>query len=54
MIKGGVAQYDHVHFTAQGYKMLGAALYRDVMGQYDVFLKARSELAVTASAEAGQ
>ena len=41
-IQAGMAQYDHVHFTAPGYRMLGDAVFRDVMSQYDIFLKARA------------
>lgn len=41
----GMAQNDHVHFTGPGYRMLGDAIFRDVMSQYDVFLKARDTIA---------
>ena len=56
-VQAGMAQYDHVHFTVAGYRMIGSALYRDVMSQYEVFLKARGELAavsVGTAVEAGQ
>jgi lysophospholipase L1-like esterase len=43
-VQAGMAQKDHVHFTAAGYKMIGDAVFRDVMGQYDVFLKARADI----------
>ncbi len=43
-IGAGLAQLDHVHFTAPGYKLLGDAVFRDVMSQYDVFLKARADI----------
>ena len=39
----GMAQDDHVHFTGPGYAMLGDAVFRDLMSQYDVFLKARAD-----------
>ncbi|HML16922.1 MAG TPA: SGNH/GDSL hydrolase family protein [Bryobacteraceae bacterium] len=43
-VMAGMAQYDHVHFTGTGYKVLGDAVFRDLMGQYDVFLKARADV----------
>ena len=43
-INAGMAQSDHVHFTGPGYKLLGDAVFRDVMSQYDVFLKARADI----------
>jgi lysophospholipase L1-like esterase len=49
-IQAGMAQYDHVHFTGAGYRMLGDAVFRDVMSQYDIFLKARAEIVATAPA----
>ena len=41
-VAAGMAQADHVHFTGPGYRMLGDAVFRDVMSQYDVFLQARA------------
>lgn len=43
-INAGMAQSDHVHFTAPGYKLLGDAVFRDVMSQYEVFVKARADI----------
>jgi len=43
-VTAGMAQFDHVHFTMPGYKMLGDAVFRDLMGQYNVFLKARADV----------
>jgi lysophospholipase L1-like esterase len=43
-VTAGMAQFDHVHFTQPGYKMLGDAVFRDLMSQYDVFLKARADI----------
>jgi lysophospholipase L1-like esterase len=43
-VAGGMAQYDRVHFTAPGYRLLGDAIFRDVMSQYDIFLRARTGL----------
>jgi lysophospholipase L1-like esterase len=53
-VTAGMAQSDHVHFTGPGYHMLGDAVVRDLLSQYDLFLKARSEVVaaqVTAPAE---
>ncbi len=41
-VTAGMAQNDHVHFTLPGYRMLGDAVFRDLMSQYDIFLKARA------------
>jgi lysophospholipase L1-like esterase len=41
----GLAQYDHVHFTAPGYRRLGYTLFRDLMYNYDKYTKVREELA---------
>lgn len=43
-INAGMAQLDHVHFTAPGYKLLGDAVFRDVMSQYELFVKARKDI----------
>ncbi|HEY7334233.1 MAG TPA: SGNH/GDSL hydrolase family protein [Bryobacteraceae bacterium] len=43
-VAAGMAATDHVHFSGQGYRMLGDALFRDVMSQYDIFLKARGSI----------
>jgi hypothetical protein len=42
-----------VHFTAPGYRMIGDALFRDLMSQYDVFLKARDAVAQAEPSEPG-
>lgn len=41
----GLAQYDHVHFTAPGYRRLGYVLFRDLMYNYEKYTKAREDLA---------
>jgi lysophospholipase L1-like esterase len=41
-VTAGMAQNDHVHFTLPGYRMIGDAVFRDLMSQYDIFLKARA------------
>lgn len=43
-VRAGYAQSDHVHFTLPGYRMLGDAVYSDIMTQYGLFLKARAAL----------
>lgn len=43
-VSAGMAQSDHVHFTGQGYHMLGDAVVRDLMSQYDLFLTARGNI----------
>jgi len=49
-VAAGMAQADHVHFTGPGYRMLGDAVFRDVMSQYDIFLQARAAIVANASA----
>lgn len=46
-VTAGLAQYDHVHFTAPGYRRLGYTLFRDLMYNYDKYNKVREELART-------
>jgi lysophospholipase L1-like esterase len=41
----GLAQPDHVHFTAAGYHRLGEALFQDLIGQYETYKKVRLETA---------
>lgn len=43
-VLAGLAQYDHVHFTAAGYRMIGNAVFQDLMGQYDTFRTVREQL----------
>ena len=43
-VDAGMAQADHVHFTGAGYHTLGDAVVRDLMSQYDVFVKARGKI----------
>jgi hypothetical protein len=47
-VSAGMAQNDHVHFTGPAYHMLGDAVFRDVMSQYEVFLKARGSIVAVA------
>jgi lysophospholipase L1-like esterase len=44
-VSAGMAQYDRVHFTGPGYRMLGDAVFRDLMSQYEIFLRAREVVA---------
>jgi lysophospholipase L1-like esterase len=47
----GMAQGDYVHFTGPGYRMIGDAVFRDLMGQYELFLKARESVSAAAASE---
>lgn len=42
-VTAGLAQYDHVHFTAAGYRLIASAMFEDLMDQYGTFLKAREQ-----------
>lgn len=50
-VKAGMAQADHVHLTSPGYRMLGEAVFRDLMTQYGTFLAVRP--AIMAEAPVG-
>lgn len=43
-VAAGLAQADYVHFTAVGYRLLGGAVFQDLMEHYGTFLKVRGEL----------
>lgn len=43
-VKAGAAQADRVHLTATGYRLLGDAVFTDIMGSYEAFLKVRQEI----------
>jgi len=45
-VLAGMAQGDYVHLTAPGYHMIGDAMFRDLMSEYGLFVKAREALAV--------
>ncbi len=45
-VLAGMAQGDYTHLTAPGYHMIGDAVFRDLMSEYDLFVKAREALAV--------
>jgi lysophospholipase L1-like esterase len=42
-VTSGLAQGDHVHFTADGYHRLASALFDDLMRQYATYEKTRTE-----------
>ena len=42
-VYAGWAQNDYVHFTVPGYRRLAETLFGDLMGQYEVYKKARTE-----------
>ena len=44
-VYSGLAQNDRVHFTTPGYQRLADILYSDLNSQYEVFLKARQQVA---------
>jgi lysophospholipase L1-like esterase len=43
-VHAGLAQGDYVHFTTQGYQLLGDALFELLAGQYGVFQSVRKQL----------
>jgi lysophospholipase L1-like esterase len=47
-VAAGMAANDHVHFSGTGYRLMGDSLFRDVMSQYDLFLKARGDIVAAA------
>lgn len=53
-VQAGMAQGDYVHFTAPGYRLLGAALYKELMGHFTTFARVRREtMAPTAAVYTG-
>jgi lysophospholipase L1-like esterase len=42
-VYAGLGQGDYVHFTTLGYRRLAETLFGDLMGQYEVYKKARTE-----------
>ena len=47
-VAAGMAQGDYVHFTGEGYRLLGAALYKELMGQFATYVRVRNESTATA------
>lgn len=43
-VHAGLAQADHVHLTSPGYRAMADAMFRDMVGQYNVFLEAYGSL----------
>jgi hypothetical protein len=42
-VAAGFAQRDYVHFTGEGYRLLGAALYKELMAQFATYQRVRNE-----------
>ncbi|MEO7145092.1 MAG: GDSL-type esterase/lipase family protein [Bryobacteraceae bacterium] len=42
-VTAGMAQYDHVHFTGPGYRLLGDTIFGDLMTEYRTFVTARQQ-----------
>jgi len=43
-VRAGLAQGDYVHFTAPGYRVLGGAVFQDLMDHFQTFLKVRRQV----------
>lgn len=43
-VTAGAAQSDYVHFTAAGYRLIGATLFNDLMEQYATYLRVRDRV----------
>lgn len=43
-VTAGAAQGDFVHFTAAGYRLIGATLFNDLMEQYAIYLRVRDRV----------
>lgn len=43
-VDAGLAQRDYVHFTSPGYRLLGGAVFQDLMDHYATFAKVREQL----------
>lgn len=43
-VRAGLAQYDHVHLTADGYHRIGGAVFQDLMSQYETFVRIREQV----------
>jgi lysophospholipase L1-like esterase len=43
-VQAGLAQRDYVHFTASGYRMLGGAVFQDLMEHFSTFVTVRQRL----------
>jgi lysophospholipase L1-like esterase len=50
-VLSGLAQYDHVHFTTNGYRKLAALLFQDLNAQYTLYTEVRGKLADTANGQ---
>ena len=43
-VDAGLAQRDYVHFTSPGYRLLGGAVFQDLMDHYATFANVREQL----------
>ena len=43
-VQAGLAQYDYVHLTAEGYHRIGGIVFQDLMNQYDTFVRIREQV----------
>jgi lysophospholipase L1-like esterase len=43
-VQAGFAQHDYIHFTPAGYRRLATMLFEDMMQQYELFKKVRTEI----------
>lgn len=43
-VQAGLVQADHVHFTREGYQLLGRVLYQELMSQYAAFVSLRQQM----------
>ena len=48
-VAAGAAQWDYVHFTAPGYRLIGATLFNDLMDAYAGFQQARQRIFSTSA-----
>jgi len=50
-VYSGLAQVDFVHFTSAGYHRLAAAMYSDIMRQFETYQKTRTEVGANGHAD---
>ena len=48
-VTAGAAQWDYVHFTSPGYRLIGATLFNDLMDAYVGFQQARQRIFSTSA-----
>ena len=42
-VQAGLAQGDYLHFAAAGYRLWGAAMYKELLDHYQIFVTVREE-----------